>query len=131
MDTADRLDWRTSNYTNDGHACVEVAPTADRVLIRDTKDHNTGPTLRLDLDSWHAFLTAVLTGTPCQTDALTLTEIGTSTPHAGVDVPTRWHLTSTHTGYTLHFTTQEWNAFLAGARNNEFTFPRSPALTTG
>ncbi len=130
MDTSDCLNWQTSSYTNDGHACVEVAPTADGVLIRDTKDHNTGPTLRLDLDAWDAFLTAALTGTACQTDALTLAEVGTSTPHAGVDVPTRWHLTSTHTGATLHFTTQEWDAYLAGARDGEFTFPRQPALAS-
>jgi Domain of unknown function (DUF397) len=50
--------WRTSSYTSNGEACVEIAPTADAVLVRDTKNAGTGPTLRISHPGWAAFLAA-------------------------------------------------------------------------
>jgi hypothetical protein len=48
------LKWRKSNYSGNGGAnCVEVG-TADRVLVRDTKDR-TGPVLRFSPEAWRRF----------------------------------------------------------------------------
>lgn len=50
--------WRTSSYTGDGQACIEVSLTAERALIRDTKDRDGG-TLRLPYAAWSALLAHV------------------------------------------------------------------------
>jgi len=50
--------WRTSSYSYDSGNCVEVAPTPDGVLVRDSKDCN-GPTLTVPTAAWQAFLTTV------------------------------------------------------------------------
>ncbi|MCA1606633.1 MAG: DUF397 domain-containing protein [Acidobacteria bacterium] len=47
--------WRTSSYSGN---CVEVAPAADGVLVRDSKDP-AGPTLGVTTAQWRAFLTTV------------------------------------------------------------------------
>jgi hypothetical protein len=113
MATPDTLAWRTSSYTDKGQACVEVAPTSDAVLVRDTKDRGAGPILRFGHRDWAEFLTD-----PAATEADRVTE------HAGRPVATRWHLRD-----TLHFTTAEWDAFLAGARDGEFSFRASPPVS--
>lgn len=51
--------WRTSTYTSNGEACVEIAPEVDGVLVRDTKDRGAGPILRFSSVAWDAFLTDV------------------------------------------------------------------------
>jgi hypothetical protein len=50
------LKWRKASYSSNGGAtCVEVAEHADRVLVRDTKDHGHGPVLRFSPDAWRRF----------------------------------------------------------------------------
>lgn len=107
MATPDRLAWRTSSYTDKGRACVEVAPATDAVPMRDTKNQGAGPILRFACRDWAEFVKA-----PAATEADRVTQ------HAGHTLTTRWHLRD-----TLHFTTAEWDAFLAGARDGEFDFP--------
>jgi hypothetical protein len=60
----DRLAWRTSSFSGDqdnGNGCVEVAPVAAGVAVRDTKDRSLaahvypGP-------AWTALLAAVRSG---------------------------------------------------------------------
>lgn len=51
-------EWRTSSYTGDGQACVEVSLTAERALIRDTKNRDGG-TIRLPVVGWSALLAQV------------------------------------------------------------------------
>jgi hypothetical protein len=47
--------WRTSSFSgSNGGNCVEVAAT-DHVLVRDTKDHGTGPVLAFGHAAWTAF----------------------------------------------------------------------------
>ena len=59
-DTAD-LKWRKSTYSsNGGGECVEVG-SADRVLVRDTKDRS-GPVLRFSPAAWRRFADQVKTG---------------------------------------------------------------------
>jgi len=50
--------WRTSSYSNGAAACVEVAPAPDGVLVRDSKDRD-GPALSVPAAAWRAFLTTV------------------------------------------------------------------------
>jgi len=53
-----RLQWRTSSYTSNGEACVEVAPAPDRVLVRDTK-HRAGGVIEFNRPVWTRFLSEV------------------------------------------------------------------------
>ncbi|MDQ3887408.1 MAG: DUF397 domain-containing protein [Actinomycetota bacterium] len=55
-----KVGWRTSSYSPNGGACVEVAPAPDGVLVRDSKD-SSGPTLAVTTAQWQAFL-ATATG---------------------------------------------------------------------
>lgn len=50
--------WRKSSYSPDASHCVEVAPTAAAVLIRDSKT-TSGPRLGLSPTAWAAFLAHV------------------------------------------------------------------------
>ncbi|MGH3189274.1 MAG: DUF397 domain-containing protein [Streptosporangiaceae bacterium] len=47
--------WRKSRYSGNGGNCVEVADHANRVLVRDTKNHGDGPVLRFSHDAWRRF----------------------------------------------------------------------------
>ena len=48
--------WRTSSYSgNGGQNCVETASHDGTILIRDTKDRERGPVLRVSQDAWQAF----------------------------------------------------------------------------
>jgi hypothetical protein len=50
------LKWRKASYSsNGGSDCVEVADSADHVLVRDTKDCAHGPVLRFCPDVWRRF----------------------------------------------------------------------------
>jgi hypothetical protein len=49
--------WRTSSYSPKGSACVQVASTPERILVRDSKDPD-GPALAVPTRAWHTFLTA-------------------------------------------------------------------------
>jgi hypothetical protein len=47
--------WRKSSYSaNGGQSCVEVAGDG-AVLIRDTKDRECGPVLRVGPEAWAKF----------------------------------------------------------------------------
>ncbi len=115
MPTTPRLEWRTSSFTDNGQSCVEVAPQAGAVHVRDTKDHGHGPELVLTPDAFAA-LCAAATGAP---DPMVRDE-PRRTVHDGRAVATRWHVTAGRV--TLHYTDAEWTAFAAGVRAGEFTF---------
>jgi len=54
-----RAVWRTSSYTNNGGACVEVADNQPGIVaIRDSKDRN-GPILLLTPMQWREFITSL------------------------------------------------------------------------
>jgi len=51
-----RAVWRTSSYSGQNGACVEVARNLSTVVaVRDSKDR-TGPVLTIDPDRWRAFI---------------------------------------------------------------------------
>ncbi|MGW0890616.1 DUF397 domain-containing protein [Saccharopolyspora sp. NPDC002578] len=57
------VNWRKSTRSNaNGGACVEVALSADRSAVRDSKLGATGPILNFDANAFSAFLGAVKAG---------------------------------------------------------------------
>ena len=57
-----RAVWRTSSYTNNGGACVEVADNQPGVVaVRDSKDRN-GPVLVLTSAQWTEFTAGIRAG---------------------------------------------------------------------
>ena len=52
----DGVAWHKSSYSAESGGCVEVAPTPDRVLVRDSKDPD-GPALAVSATAWRVFLT--------------------------------------------------------------------------
>ncbi|HKR48604.1 MAG TPA: DUF397 domain-containing protein [Pseudonocardiaceae bacterium] len=50
--------WRTSSYSSNSAACVEIAPAPQGVLVRDSKNR-TGPALAIPDPAWRAFLTTL------------------------------------------------------------------------
>ncbi|MGI5125606.1 DUF397 domain-containing protein [Pseudonocardia sp. CA-107938] len=60
----ERLAWRKSSFSGDGedgNGCVEVAPVATGVAVRDTKDRTLTPHVYSG-PAWHALLAAVRAG---------------------------------------------------------------------
>jgi hypothetical protein len=57
-----RAAWRTSSYSNNGGACVEVAGNLPGIVaIRDSK-HRSGPTLVVTATQWRRFTEAIRAG---------------------------------------------------------------------
>jgi hypothetical protein len=57
-----RATWRKSTYSGGtGGNCIEVAPQAGLVAIRDSQ-HRDGPFLLISHHDWHTFTTALKTG---------------------------------------------------------------------
>lgn len=57
METAGN--WHKSSYSGaDGGECVEVAAEGGTVMVRDTKDRNSG-TLTMTASVWRAFVSTV------------------------------------------------------------------------
>lgn len=53
--------WRKSSYSQGCSNCVEVAPLADGVAVRDSKDQD-GPVLQFTPSEWGAFIAGVRDG---------------------------------------------------------------------
>jgi hypothetical protein len=54
------IPWRKSTYSNNGGGdCVEAGHIPGAVLIRDTKNNGTGPTLRVTSAAWQRFAARV------------------------------------------------------------------------
>ncbi|NNH75659.1 DUF397 domain-containing protein [Nocardia uniformis] len=110
--------WYKTTRSNGATQCVEVRfDSPNSVRIRDSKfrrhPDNIGraePTLTVAPAEWRDFL-AVVTNRASDSHDAVLTAT-----HAG-DVVV---MTSTLTTVSLSFTVEEWEAFLAGARDGEF-----------
>ena len=57
----DEIKWRRSTRSGSNGQCVEVAETADRILVLDSKDPD-GPVLGFSPAAWQRFIEAVRTG---------------------------------------------------------------------
>jgi hypothetical protein len=53
--------WRTSTYTVQNEACVEVGPTDEVIAVRDSKNRG-GPALVFADREWSAFLNTIKSG---------------------------------------------------------------------
>lgn len=51
--------WRKSSYSGSGLNCVETGTAPGAILVRDTKNHGTGPVLRLTPAGWTRFTASV------------------------------------------------------------------------
>lgn len=50
--------WRKSSYSNgQGGECIEVGQQPGATLVRDSKQHGTGPILTFAPTAWRSFLT--------------------------------------------------------------------------
>jgi len=47
--------WRVASYTGGQGNCVEVGSSAVAIVVRDTKDRDSGTVLRFDPSVWQAF----------------------------------------------------------------------------
>jgi Domain of unknown function (DUF397) len=51
--------WRKSSYSGDnGGACVEIASSAETVLVRDTTDRG-GPVVTFTANAWQSFTATI------------------------------------------------------------------------
>jgi hypothetical protein len=58
----ERLDprWRKSSYSGNGGAdCVETGSVPGAVLVRDTKDRERGPVLRISQNDWQRLTASI------------------------------------------------------------------------
>ncbi|HEX3955788.1 MAG TPA: DUF397 domain-containing protein [Trebonia sp.] len=56
------VQWRKSTYSgHGGQNCVEAGHALGAVLIRDTKDNERGPVLRVTASDWRRFTATVRT----------------------------------------------------------------------
>ena len=55
------LEWRKARRSANNGACVELAPAARQILIRDSKDQN-GPVIAYSQYSWRLFVASAKTG---------------------------------------------------------------------
>ena len=55
------LEWRKARRSANNGACVELAPAAGQILIRDSKDQD-GPVIGYSEDSWRRFVAGAKTG---------------------------------------------------------------------
>lgn len=101
--------WRTASYSGNGDNCVEVAVAPSGMLLRDTKDHGTGPVVAFSADQWAAFLRATATASTSANGAVSVEHDGTGT-----------RVYAASTGVALRFTPGEWTAFRNGVRDGEF-----------
>jgi hypothetical protein len=52
-------DWRVATYTGGQGNCVEVGTSSAAIVIRDTKDRDSGRILRFDPSVWDAFTRSI------------------------------------------------------------------------
>jgi hypothetical protein len=101
--------WRKSSYSTATGNCVEVAPTADGVVIRHSK-HLTAGTITFPYPAWAAFVRDASEDVPTSANGVAaITKIGTDTL-----------VRSLTADVELRFDDGEWSAFLAGAADGEF-----------
>lgn len=117
MTTADGLAWRISSRSSNGDNGIEVAPEADGVVIRHSKQPSAG-TITFPGAAWRAFVHDARGGEANTNGVATITKSGTDTL-----------VTSLDSAVALRFDAEEWSAFLAGATNGEFDLTSQLATT--
>jgi hypothetical protein len=55
--------WQKSSFSGYNGSCLEIARLrGDRIGVRDTKDHGSGPVLVFNTDEWAAFMSGLKAG---------------------------------------------------------------------
>jgi hypothetical protein len=103
------LAWQKSSYSENGANCVEVAPVAAGVLLRDTKDRGAGPAIAFTRAQWTTFLAEVAAD-----------DVGAGGAVEVIHTDDGVQMHAVATGVRLRFTPSEWTAFRAGVRDGEF-----------
>jgi Domain of unknown function (DUF397) len=58
-----RAAWQKSSFSGYNGSCFEIARLrGDRIGVRDTKDHGSGPVLVFNQDEWTAFMAGLKAG---------------------------------------------------------------------
>lgn len=106
-------DWFTSTRSNNGNQCVEVRFDGDAVLIRDSKYRRNPanrpaeePVITVTASLWTSFINLLNSGRSHNELIAHMHADGSATVR--------------HGDITLTYTSEEWDAFLAGARDGEF-----------
>lgn len=102
--------WRKSRYSTATGSCVEVAPTADGVMVRHSK-HPTAGTITFPHSAWAAFIHEAQADLPSTNGVAAVTKLDADTL-----------VSSLHTCVELRFNHDEWGAFIAGVADGEFDF---------
>ncbi len=119
--TATDRGWFKASFSNQSTNCVEVRFTTDSVLIRDSKQNEAHadaldqqPTIAHRAVHWPAFLDLALSMRSGRVDALNadLHQDG-SADLTGMD--------RNNEPVRLQYTTKEWDAFIKGVADGEFT----------
>ncbi len=106
-------DWFTSSRSNNGNQCVEVRFDGDAVLIRDSKYRRNPanrpaeePIITVTASLWTSFIHL----------------LGSGRSHNELIAHTYADGSATlrHGDIALSYTPEEWDAFIAGARDGEF-----------
>jgi hypothetical protein len=102
-------------------SCVQVPFIGEHVQIASSKDRGRGPVITVSGAEWDAFVAATL-GAPTSVGVLT-----------AMPVPDGGRVLIGPDGAALRYTAVEWQAFVAGANDGEFSPParyRDAELTT-
>ncbi|WP_433523691.1 DUF397 domain-containing protein [Nocardia pseudovaccinii] len=106
-------DWFTSSRSNNGNQCVEVRFDGDAVLIRDSKYRRNPanrpaeePIITVTASLWTSFINLLNSGRSHNELIARTCADGSATLR--------------HGDITLSYTPEEWDAFIAGARDGEF-----------
>lgn len=62
MEASPHPAWRKSSYSGDGNNCVEAAPVAGAVAVRDSKNPDSQPVI-LPPPTWRKLVTQAKAGT--------------------------------------------------------------------
>jgi len=54
--------WRKASFSGEGVNCVEAGSVPGTVLIRDTRDREHGPVLRVSPEAWSTFTGTIKAG---------------------------------------------------------------------
>jgi predicted secreted Zn-dependent protease len=66
MEHPDNLRWRKASYSDNGGECVEVSSTPGTMLVRDTKQHGSGPVHQFTARQWNAFVAELKADEPAR-----------------------------------------------------------------
>ncbi|MFF0492500.1 DUF397 domain-containing protein [Nocardia sp. NPDC004068] len=108
--------WTKSTFSDHGNACVEVLVQNDSVLIRDSKftgDPTSQPIIFVPVTLWSEFMSTITDGGKQDRPR--------GIPGVNYDATNGTTTLTDSAGTTLVYTEEEWTAFIAGIRADQFS----------